>query len=36
MESEIFGYNKVAFTGATSINIGKLEIADKGTVFLTI
>ena len=33
MESEIFGYNKGAFTGATSIRIGKLEIADKGTVF---
>ena len=33
MESEIFGYNKGAFTGAASTNIGKLEIADKGTVF---
>lgn len=33
MESEIFGYNKGAFTGAVSTNIGKLEIADKGTVF---
>ncbi len=33
MESEIFGYNKGAFTGAASIRIGKLEIADKGTVF---
>ena len=33
MESEIFGYNKGAFTGATSTNIGKLEIADKGTAF---
>jgi DNA-binding NtrC family response regulator len=34
MESEIFGYNRGAFTGATTTNIGKLEIADKGTVFL--
>lgn len=33
MESELFGYNKGAFTGAASTNIGKLEIADKGTVF---
>lgn len=33
MESEIFGYNKGAFTGAVSANMGKLEIADKGTVF---
>lgn len=34
MESEIFGYSKGAFTGAISTNLGKLEIADKGTVFL--
>ena len=34
MESEIFGHNKGAFTGATAIKIGKLEIADKGIVFL--
>ena len=34
MESEIFGYNRGAFTGATTTSIGKLEIADKGTVFL--
>ncbi|MBW1840352.1 MAG: sigma-54-dependent Fis family transcriptional regulator [Deltaproteobacteria bacterium] len=34
MESEIFGHNRGAFTGATSTNIGKLEIANKGTVFL--
>lgn len=34
MESEIFGHNRGAFTGASSTNIGKLEIADKGTVFL--
>ncbi|MEA3279850.1 MAG: sigma-54 dependent transcriptional regulator [Thermodesulfobacteriota bacterium] len=34
MESEVFGHNKGAFTGATGINIGKIEIANKGTVFL--
>ena len=34
MEREIFGHNKGAFTGADSTSIGKLEIADKGTVFL--
>jgi DNA-binding NtrC family response regulator len=34
MESEIFGHNKGAFTGATRTALGKLEIADKGAVFL--
>jgi DNA-binding NtrC family response regulator len=34
MESTIFGHHKGAFTGATRTNIGKLEIANKGTVFL--
>ena len=34
MESEIFGYNRGAFTGANHTSIGKLEIADKGVVFL--
>jgi len=34
MESEIFGHTKGAFTGASSTKIGKLEIADKGIVFL--
>jgi len=34
MESEIFGHMKGAFTGATSTTAGKLEIANKGTVFL--
>ena len=34
MESKIFGHNRGAFTGAIHTSIGKLEIADKGTVFL--
>jgi len=34
MESEIFGHNKGAFTGAVNAAMGKLEIAHKGTVFL--
>jgi DNA-binding NtrC family response regulator len=34
MESKIFGHNRGAFTGATHTSVGKLEIADKGTIFL--
>ena len=34
MESELFGHNKGAFTGAVKTKIGKLEIANKGTFFL--
>ena len=34
MESELFGYEKGAFTGATGTKPGKFEQADTGTVFL--
>jgi DNA-binding NtrC family response regulator len=34
MESEIFGHQRGAFTGAVRTTMGKLEVADKGTVFL--
>lgn len=34
MESELFGYEKGAFTGATIAKPGKFEQADTGTVFL--
>ncbi|MBP7462225.1 MAG: sigma-54-dependent Fis family transcriptional regulator [Candidatus Delongbacteria bacterium] len=34
LESELFGYEKGAFTGAVGKNKGKFEIADKGTLFL--
>src|ERR1041384_3427813 len=34
MESELFGYEKGAFTGANTSKPGKFEQADTGTVFL--
>ncbi|MFC1495552.1 sigma-54 interaction domain-containing protein [Thermodesulfobacteriota bacterium] len=34
MESELFGHEKGAFTGAVSKIRGKFEIADRGTIFL--
>jgi len=34
MESEIFGHEKGAFTGATSARRGRIELADGGTLFL--
>ncbi|MBL7074441.1 sigma-54-dependent Fis family transcriptional regulator [candidate division KSB1 bacterium] len=34
LESELFGYEKGAFTGATSLRIGKFEQCHRGTIFL--
>lgn len=34
IESELFGHEKGAFTGAIARKIGRFELADKGTVFL--
>jgi formate hydrogenlyase transcriptional activator len=34
MESELFGHEKGAFTGAISQKIGRMELADQGTLFL--
>jgi DNA-binding NtrC family response regulator len=34
LESELFGYEKGAFTGASISKPGKFELADKGTLFL--
>jgi two-component system response regulator AtoC len=34
LESELFGYEKGAFTGATRTKPGRFEIADHGTMFL--
>jgi formate hydrogenlyase transcriptional activator len=34
LESELFGHERGAFTGATSVRIGRFELAHKGTIFL--
>jgi len=34
IESELFGHEKGAFTGAIQQQIGRFELADKGTIFL--
>jgi two-component system nitrogen regulation response regulator NtrX len=34
IESELFGHERGAFTGATEKQTGKFELADKGTIFL--
>ena len=34
LESELFGYEKGAFTGAMGTKVGRFELADRGTLFL--
>src|SRR5260370_21687059 len=35
LESELFGHERGAFTGAIAQKVGRLELADKGSLFLT-
>src|ERR1700676_5174695 len=34
LESELFGYEKGAFTGAVAQTMGRFQVADRGTLFL--
>jgi transcriptional regulator with GAF, ATPase, and Fis domain len=34
VETELFGHERGAFTGATSRRVGRFELADRGTIFL--
>jgi formate hydrogenlyase transcriptional activator len=34
LESDLFGHDRCAFTGAVSQKLGRLELADRGTLFL--
>src|SRR5271168_2208251 len=34
LESELFGFEKGAFTGAHAVKPGRMELADSGTLFL--
>ena len=34
LEAELFGYERGAFTGAVKTNVGKIELAESGTLFL--